>query len=245
MRYKALIAALPLLFLSFSYDDAGMRTIYQSSLRSLSRSDAPQAVRLVYSGRRPGQSMLAPEGTLFTYRNRGARSVHIAGNFRAWKTVPMERSAGGVWYYFLPAGERGREITYKYLVDGTWITDPQNQERVDDGMGSYLSVAVPAVKTEGRQVTWRSVGKNTVEFRVWRPGASIVSLVGDFNHWNPEDDLLTKGRDGIWRLRKKLYPGIGYRYKYIIDGEWSPDTYNEKSASDDTGEVCSVIEIKK
>ena len=244
MRYKALIAALPFLFLSFSYDDAGLKTLYYSSLRSLGQSDAPQTVRLVQTGRRSGQSMMAPEGVLFTYKNRGARSVHIAGNFRAWKTAPMERSVNGVWYYFLPAGERGREITYKFLVDGTWIMDPQNQERIDDGMGSYLSVTGPAVKAEGRQVTWRNAGKNTVEFRLWRPGATIVSLVGDFNHWNPEDDLLLKGRDGIWRIRKKLVPGT-YRYKYIIDGEWTPDTYNERSASDDTGEICSLIEIRK
>jgi 1,4-alpha-glucan branching enzyme len=244
MKWKALIAAIPFFFLSFNYDDAGMKTVYYSSLTSLKQSDTPRNVRLVHSGRRSGQSMLASEGILFTYKNRGARTVSISGNFRAWKTAAMERSDNGVWYYFLPAGEQGREIKYKFMVDGTWIMDPQNPERVDDGMGSYLSVAGPAVKAEGRQVSWRSIGKNSVEFRLWRPGAGIVSLVGDFNHWNPEDDLLSKGRDGIWRLRKKLFPGV-YRYKYIIDGEWSPDIYNARSASDDTGETCSIIEIKK
>jgi len=244
MRYKALIAALPLLFLSFSHDAAGMKTLYYSTLRTLAQSDAPQTVRLVHTGRVPGQSMTAPEGVLFTYRNRGARSVRIAGSFRAWKAAPMERSTNGVWYYFLPAAEEGREIAYKFQVDGTWIMDPENPERIDDGMGSYLSVTAPAVKAEGRQVTWKRIDRNTVEFRLWRPDASIVSLVGDFNHWNPEDDLLSKGSDGIWRLRKKLFPGA-YRYKYIIDGEWFPDTFNEKSASDDTGAVCSLIEIRR
>jgi 1,4-alpha-glucan branching enzyme len=244
MKYKALAAIIPLLFLAFNYDDGHLNAIYYSSLKLLKQADSPQKIKLYHSGLRSGQSMLASEGILFTYKNRGARDVQISGSFCAWKPENMERSDNGVWYYFLPAKESGRNITYKYLVDGICIMDPQNPERVDDRMGSYLSVVEPVVKTEGKHVSWRSIGGNAVEFRLYRPGASLVALVGDFNNWNPEDDLLSKGQDGIWRLRKKLFPGA-YRYKFIVDGEWMPDLYNAHSGSDDTGEICSIIEIRK
>lgn len=233
-----------MLFLAFNNDDNSLKTVYYSSLKTLKQADSPQKITLYYSGRRAGQSMLAGDGILFTYKNRGARDVRISGSFCSWKPRRMERSENGVWYYFLSAGENGGNITYKYLVDGVWIMDPQNPERVDDHMGSYLSVAEPSVKPEGRFVSWRRIGDNAVEFRLYNPRAGMVALVGDFNNWNPEDDLLSKGEDGIWRLRKKLFPGA-YRYKFIIDGEWQPDLYNSHSGSDDTGETCSIIEIKK
>jgi 1,4-alpha-glucan branching enzyme len=244
MKCKALAAIIPLLFLAFNYDDGRHKNVYYSSLKTLKQADSPQTIKLYHSGRRSGQSMLATDGILFTYKNRGARDVQISGSFCSWKPKPMERSENGVWYYFLSAGESGRNITYKYLVDGIWIMDPQNPERVDDHMGSYLSVTEPPVKSEGRFVSWRNIGGKAVEFRLYKPAASMVALVGDFNNWNPEDDLLSKGEDGIWRLRKKLFPGT-YRYKFIIDGEWLPDLYNANSGSDDTGEICSIIEIKK
>lgn len=244
MKCKALAVIVPFLFLAFNHDEGPLNTVYYSSLKVLKQADSPRKITLYYSGRRAGQSMLATEGILFTYKNRGARDVRVSGSFSSWRPRRMERNESGVWYYFLPAGKSGRSITYKYLVDGIWIMDPQNPERVDDHMGSYLSVAEPPVKDEGRFVSWRRMGEGAVEFRLYQPGARMVALVGDFNSWNPEDDLLSKGDDGIWRLRKKLFPGT-YRYKFIIDGEWQPDLNNTNSGSDDTGEICSIIEIKK
>lgn len=244
MILKSLSIMAPLLLLAFNYDNGALNTLYYSNLKILKQADAPQNVKMIITGSRTGQSTLCADGLLFTYRNRGARAVSVAGSFSAWKTIPMDRSDSGVWYYFLPAGGASRRVTYKYLVDGIWITDPGNPERMDDRMGSYLSVAEPGTRAEGKLVSWRRIDPATVEFRTYQPGASMVSLVGDFNHWNPEDDLLSRGTDGIWRLRKKLFAGV-YRYQYIVDGEWVPDMYNPSAGSDDNGKLCSVIEIKK
>jgi len=87
-------------------------------------------------------------------------------------------------------------------------------------------------------------GVKGVHFAVWAPNAEAVSVIGDFNHWNPENDLLKKGDDGIWRLRKRIPTGM-YRYRYIIDGAWQPDIYNPLSGSDDTGEICSILKIEE
>ena len=35
-------------------------------------------------------------------------------------------------------------------------------------------------------------------FRVWAPNAKSVSVVGDWNFWNPEDLPMTMLRGGVW-----------------------------------------------
>jgi 1,4-alpha-glucan branching enzyme len=244
MKRIAIAVILPVLLMAFNYDDGKLTTVYYNSLKFLKQADGPQNLKMIRTGSGSGQSTLCQEGTLFTYRSRGARSVQIAGSFNDWKPVRMERSDSGIWYHFLPATTAKSDVTYKYLVDGIWTPDPLNYDRRDDRMGSYLSVAEPVVKPEGKQVSWRKTVQGAIEFRIYKPKASFISLVGDFNNWNPEDDILAKGQDGIWRLRKKLFPGL-YRYQYVVDGDWLPDTYNIRSGSDTTGAVCSIIEIKK
>ena len=53
-------------------------------------------------------------------------------------------------------------------------------------------------------------------FAVWAPHADKVSLVGDFNEWNPDKILMTVLEDsGIWEI---FIPGMtaGQLYKYAI-----------------------------
>ena len=55
-------------------------------------------------------------------------------------------------------------------------------------------------------------------FSVWAPNALRVSLVGDFNGWNPERHPMQRhGGSGIWEV---FVPGIGHgvHYKYHIHG---------------------------
>ena len=82
-----------------------------------------------------------------------------------------------------------------------------------------------------------------VVFSVWAPNARRVSVVGDFNNWNPEMHTLSKGDDGIWRIRIKLPQGV-HRYNFIVDGRWKPDTYNGKSSVNAAGDLCSLIKIE-
>ncbi|MFI5421350.1 MAG: 1,4-alpha-glucan branching protein GlgB, partial [Nitrososphaerales archaeon] len=40
-----------------------------------------------------------------------------------------------------------------------------------------------------------------VHFSVWAPNAKLVSLVGDFNHWNVgENPMILRGASGVWEL---------------------------------------------
>ena len=245
MKMKGIIVLLSLLQIAaFSSDYRTQGEYNYYNLTHLKTSEPPRELEMVKLDNLSTGNSIISRGLLFTYNNRNARSVSIAGNFSQWRPRPMTRNPHGIWYYFLEEYSSGDRIEYKYQVGGIWTPDPVNNWRRDDGIGSYVSLASPAFSREGKNVTYRIIAPGTVQFRIYMPSARMISIVGDFNNWNPENDLLEKGGDGIWRLTKKITPGT-YRYKYIVDGTWMPDTYNSSSASDDTGEVCSLISINK
>ncbi len=240
-RVKSIIVVIPLL-LAFSPVKNNSVTEYYYNLRFLKQSDEPKEMTIIRIDNVGRQKSILERGILITYKNRNARDVRIASDSTQWKPTRMQRGKHGVWYYFMTESTSMR-IRYKFLVDGIWIADPKNPDREDDLSGSYLSLITPGAGIEHRTASYRFINSRTVEFRVYRPSAQFVSLVGDFNGWNPENDILRKDDSGFWRLQKRLPRGL-YRYKYIIDGEWVPDLYNARSASDNMNGVCSLIEIK-
>lgn len=210
-------------------------------LSKLKAAAPPHAMRLVRNDTEYGTSSVQ-SGLVFSYKSRTAKKVSIAGDFSNWKPVKMTRNSQGVWYYFLAEYSASDIVRYKYIVDSVWTADPLNTSSLDDGYGSLVSISRGAQSPEGRRVTYRMIDKTTVEFRIYAPQAHYIAVVGDFNSWNPENDLLTKDDTHIWRVVKKLKKGT-YRYKFVIDGTWQPDIYNQMSASDNAGEVCSVLKI--
>ncbi|XP_057534587.1 1,4-alpha-glucan-branching enzyme 2-2, chloroplastic/amyloplastic-like [Amaranthus tricolor] len=39
-----------------------------------------------------------------------------------------------------------------------------------------------------------------ITYREWAPGATWASLVGDFNNWNPNADVMTRNEFGVWEI---------------------------------------------
>ena len=69
----------------------------------------------------------------------------------------------------------------------------------------------------GAHLTERD-GVSGVYFAVWAPNAKSVSVVGDFNGWDPACHVMTKSLEiGIWDI---FVPGLtqGMLYKYCIHG---------------------------
>jgi 1,4-alpha-glucan branching enzyme len=218
---------------------------YEYSLLSLKNASPPEELKLITSNEGQLENLKVKKGVLFTYKNRKALRAKIGGDFNNWNPVAMKKGNYGVWYYFLADYAGSESVRYKFNVDNVWIADPVNTLQADDGAGSFVSLARVSAPDEGRSVTYRYIkenGKRIVEFRIYSPDASFVSVAGDFNSWNPENDVLRQGRDSIWRVKVQLPKGM-YRYKYIIDGKWIPDTYNPHTASDDLGTVCSLIKL--
>lgn len=68
-----------------------------------------------------------------------ARQVILAGSFNDWHEQKEKMKwENGAWTSVLQLP--GGKITYKFIVDGKWITDPANPLKEDDGYGNINSV---------------------------------------------------------------------------------------------------------
>lgn len=75
------------------------------------------------------------------------------------------------------------------------------------------------------------------------PNASRVSLAGDFNDWSPESTPMIPNSNGsCFRTMLPLAPGR-YRYRYVIDGNWTHDPHNDCCEANPFGDVDSVVEV--
>ncbi len=77
------------------------------------------------------------------------------------------------------------------------------------------------------------------------PGESEhhVSVVGDFNSWDPYATPMKRRRDGSQRAKVKVRTGLTYEFKYLSDdGTWfcDPDAETRLSAE---GEPNSVLRV--
>ena len=61
-------------------------------------------------------------------------------------------------------------------------------------------------------------------FRVWAPNARNVSVVGDFNFWNPEDLPMDRISDGLWEAWSR-FAREGNAYKFLVTGPQGEQVY--------------------
>ena len=223
-------------------------------IERLRRAVSPRYIRVMdWRGYKRDGKVLT-RGILFTYAGYRAGRVYLAGDFNNWKMIQLRRNQRGVYYHILPvreieAGVRIKDYKYKFLVDVIWTQDPTHPNILDDGLGGYLSTFYLEREDTPRHITVRVLKEarqredRLVEFAIYLPDVENLSIVGNFNHWNPEHDLLTKGEDGIFRLRLRLKPGE-YVYKYVADGRWIVDPFNENTRYDlQIDELCSFLSL--
>jgi hypothetical protein len=83
-----------------------------------------------------------------------------------------------------------------------------------------------------------------VRFTLLAPNASHVSIVGDFNGWNPSALPLRRSADGqTWEVEVTLAPGR-YAYSFVVDGALARDPSAPQARDDDFGSVNSVVMVK-
>jgi 1,4-alpha-glucan branching enzyme len=87
--------------------------------------------------------------------------------------------------------------------------------------------------------------KVTVVFELHASDAvQPVSVVGDFNGWDPLADPLERRRNGSQRARVKVPAGARYQFKYLSDdGTWFCDPDVDDRAPNEFGEMNSVLDL--
>ena len=56
---------------------------------------------------------------------------------------------------------------------------------------------------------------NTITFRLWAPNANKVSIIGDFNNWEDNVDIMKSENNGHWSISLNCAK-LGDNYKYVI-----------------------------
>lgn len=152
----------------------------------------------------------------FTYKNDTAKNVYLAGTMNSWSptATPMTKDSNGNWTKTLRISDSATAISYKFVVDGNWITDPANKTALDKDGNSVFNL--PAF-----------TGRNVVL------AGDIQAAVGA-NSWDPSSTItkFTYKGDGIYTLTLKNVKAGNYEYKVAM-GSWD-ENYgaNGKSGGD-------------
>ncbi len=101
-------------------------------------------------------------------------------------------------------------------------------------------------ETEARLASYYGVSQaqGAALFVTLYPRAKSVQIAADFNNWQPQLNPMERvGNTGVWQAKIPLAEGH-YRYRYVVDGRWQQDPYNEKTEINPYGEYDSVLEVK-
>jgi hypothetical protein len=87
-----------------------------------------------------------------------------------------------------------------------------------------------------------SSGPDAFQFVFVAPQAASVSLVGDFNDWDPKRAPMQTAQ-GVWATVVNLTPGR-YRYAFLVNGvEWRADPGAPLVKDDEFGSPSSVVTV--
>jgi 1,4-alpha-glucan branching enzyme len=155
-----------------------------------------------------------------------AREVKLAGDFNAWnpeELLMMKTVDGWELPYALGAGN----FEYKFIVDGTWMPDPDNPHR--RGKGMYEN----SVLTNKPNFMFELDGY---------PEAKQVIVTGSFNGWQT-DNFVMERKESKWTYSLFLKPGK-HLYKFIVDGVWILDPANDLWEDNAEGTGNSILWIE-
>jgi hypothetical protein len=191
----------------------------------------PQNDNLVYGFNRfVGKFPFAVRDSLVTFFMKGhisARRVLLAGSFTNWQHEALEMTRTDSGWIAVVELEPGK-YWYKFIIDGGWTIDPDNDLNEDDGLGNTNSVYY----------------KTNIVFTL--PGflgARDGYLSGSFNNWNPGELPMNKGPFG-WSINVYLAEGT-FTYKFMVDGKWYADPKNNNRLPDGRNGFNSLLRLGK
>jgi len=85
---------------------------------------------------------------------------------------------------------------------------------------------------------------NEIVLSIDAPEAKEVYLAGEFNNWKLDESSRMEKSNGRWTKRLNLDKGK-YRYRFVVDGNWSSDPANPLTQPNSYGTLDSLLEVSK
>jgi len=165
----------------------------------------------------------------------GVRFAH-----ESWKVLhPYAMNDRGAFVLDYPVPEGVREIRYRIVVDGLWMPDPANPRTETDAAGVSFSVFTLEKEPVRTIVNPKPDGSALTFVFQGNPGRR-VSLVGDFNNWDPFMDLLDETTPGTYSITLCVSAGEHWYY-FFSDGRRILDRFNAQTGVDPDGGTVSYF----
>lgn len=162
---------------------------------------------------------------LFTFTSDEKTSfVGAAFDFDNYtKVYQFKKTPEGV--YFLVINNPGKEtIRYRLIVDGLWMADPFNPEKVKGANFVELSLLRMPVKPDSETVF--PYTRDGLTYFYYRGEENInVYIAGSFNSWDPFMYRMNEKKPGEYYITLRLPPGR-HNYYFVANGKIMPDRRN-------------------
>ncbi len=99
--------------------------------------------RITFKDRKEGRNMKnGNKKSEFQFRAPEARNVVLTGDFTSWdqRAISMKKDKTGLWKAKVEL--KPGKYEYKFIVDGEWTTDPNNNQTIRNSLGSLNSVRI-------------------------------------------------------------------------------------------------------
>jgi 1,4-alpha-glucan branching enzyme len=161
------------------------------------------------------------------YQKLNAKNVYLSGSFNSWAIKDLEMEYTDTAWYCDIKLKPGKHL-YKFIIDGEWMSDPENKQKERDTYNGYNSVYFEC----NHQFKLEGYAK-----------ARKVIVSGSFNNWDERDLQMQKLAD-VWVLNVYLKDG-SYAYKFIVDRNWITDPASKDDRDDGSGNINSFFSIGK
>lgn len=174
--------------------------------------------------------------------SKGTQAVALAFEHENYRRLYMyERNPHGIFVLAVPIPDGLHRIRYRLVIDGLWTTD-SNTDVEKDSRGIPVSTLTIPSPASAPHPGVKRLPDGTYQF-VYRgnPGSG-VSLIGDFNRWDPYINPMPESpvHPGLYLVAVSL-PADARIYRYVVDGREITDPENPVSARNGWGETASRL----
>ena len=119
---------------------------------------------------------------------------------------------------------------------GMWCAHERKMQSMNNMLLDSYSTTRPSQRYSAKNQC------RLVNFMFLAPNAANVSVVGDFNNWQPDIHPMKRMPDGGWTLAIPLHHGH-HRYQFLVDGKAVNDPRAQGMARNEKNERVSLIAV--